>query len=110
MCLKNGSPQRDTIVILEGIADDDEQDRELREAAKRVAALLDEEVAGALGAGLRPRLARALADALAGSRCRSRRSSARDGATRASSSATPASIISTPDPGAGGEEEGGFVG
>jgi hypothetical protein len=40
LCLKNGSPQRDTIVMLEGIADDDEQDRELREAAKRVAALL----------------------------------------------------------------------
>jgi len=40
LCLKNGSPQRDTIVILEGIAEDDEQDRELREAAKRVAALL----------------------------------------------------------------------
>jgi hypothetical protein len=27
-------------VILEGMAEDDEQDRELREAAKRVAALL----------------------------------------------------------------------
>jgi hypothetical protein len=40
LCLKNGSPQRDTIVMLEGIADDDEQERELREAAKRVAALL----------------------------------------------------------------------
>jgi HEAT repeat protein len=40
LCLKNGSPQRDTIVILEGIADDDEQDRQLREAAKRVAAQL----------------------------------------------------------------------
>jgi hypothetical protein len=40
LCLKNGSPQRDTIVMLEGVADDDEQDRELREAAKRVAALL----------------------------------------------------------------------
>jgi len=40
LCLKNGSPQRDTIVILEGIGEDDEQDRELREAAKRVAALL----------------------------------------------------------------------
>jgi hypothetical protein len=39
-CLKNGSPQRDTIVMLEGIADNDEQPRELREAAKRVAALL----------------------------------------------------------------------
>lgn len=40
LCLKNGSPQRDTIVILEGLAEDDEQDRTLREAAKRVAALL----------------------------------------------------------------------
>jgi hypothetical protein len=37
MCLKNGSPQRDTIVILEGLAGDDEADRELRAAAKRVA-------------------------------------------------------------------------
>ena len=40
MCLKNGSPQRDTIVILEGLAGDDEADRELRAAAKRVAELL----------------------------------------------------------------------
>ena len=40
MCLKNGSPQRDTIVILDGIAADDDADRELRAAAKRVAELL----------------------------------------------------------------------
>jgi HEAT repeat protein len=40
LCLKNGSPSRDTIVMLEGLANDDEQDRELREAAKRVAAHL----------------------------------------------------------------------
>ncbi|HET6642392.1 MAG TPA: HEAT repeat domain-containing protein [Gaiellaceae bacterium] len=40
LCLKNGSPQRDTIVILDGMADDDEQPRELRDAAKRVAAAL----------------------------------------------------------------------
>jgi hypothetical protein len=40
LCLKNGSPHRDTIVMLEGIADDDEQQRDLREAAKRVATLL----------------------------------------------------------------------
>jgi HEAT repeat protein len=40
LCLKNGSPQRDTIVILEGLAGDDEADRELRAAAKRVAELL----------------------------------------------------------------------
>jgi HEAT repeat protein len=40
MCLKNGSPQRDTIVILEGLSGDDEADRELRAAAKRVGELL----------------------------------------------------------------------
>jgi hypothetical protein len=40
LCLKNGSPQRETIVILQGLAEDDEQDRELRQAAKRVAELL----------------------------------------------------------------------
>ena len=38
--LKNGSPQRDTITILEGLAADDEADRELRAAARRVADLL----------------------------------------------------------------------
>jgi HEAT repeat protein len=40
LCLKNGSPQRDTIVILDGLAADDDADRELRAAAKRVAELL----------------------------------------------------------------------
>lgn len=40
MCLKNGSAQRETILILEGLADDDEQSRELRDAAKKVAVLL----------------------------------------------------------------------
>ena len=40
ICLKNGSPQRDTIVILDGLAGDEEADRELRAAAKRVADLL----------------------------------------------------------------------
>ncbi|MGH3117143.1 MAG: hypothetical protein ACRDQ2_08520 [Gaiellales bacterium] len=40
LCLKNGSASRDTIVMLEGLAEDDEQDRDLREAAKKVAALL----------------------------------------------------------------------
>ncbi|HKA25892.1 MAG TPA: hypothetical protein VKC65_05420 [Gaiellaceae bacterium] len=40
MVLKNGSPQRDTIVILEGLAGDDDADRELRAASKRVADLL----------------------------------------------------------------------
>jgi hypothetical protein len=40
LCLKNGSTQRDTIVILESLAGNDEADRELRAAAKRVAELL----------------------------------------------------------------------
>ena len=40
LVLKNGSPHRDTITMLEGIAGDEEQDRELRETAKRVAAML----------------------------------------------------------------------
>jgi hypothetical protein len=35
-CLNNGSPQRETILILNSIADDDEQDRELRAAARKV--------------------------------------------------------------------------
>jgi HEAT repeat protein len=38
--LKNGSPQRDTITLLGGVAADDEQDKELRAAAKAVAAAL----------------------------------------------------------------------
>ena len=40
MCLKNGSPQRETILILSSIADDDEQDRELRNAAGKIGELL----------------------------------------------------------------------
>jgi HEAT repeat protein len=37
MALKNGSPQRDTIAILAALGDDDDQDRELRDAAAKVA-------------------------------------------------------------------------
>jgi HEAT repeat protein len=40
MCLKNGSPQRDTMLLLNGLADDDEQQADLRAVAKRVAAAL----------------------------------------------------------------------
>jgi hypothetical protein len=40
LCLKNGSPQRDTIVLLEGLGDDDEQDAAIRQSAAKVAALL----------------------------------------------------------------------
>jgi HEAT repeat protein len=40
LCLKNGSAQRDTQVLLEGIAEDDEQSREVRETARKIAQLL----------------------------------------------------------------------
>jgi HEAT repeat protein len=40
LCLRNGSPQRETIVILNGLAEDDEQEPELRKAARTVAAEL----------------------------------------------------------------------
>ncbi len=38
--LKNGSPQRETILVLNGLADDDEQDGELRKTARAVALVL----------------------------------------------------------------------
>jgi hypothetical protein len=38
--LRNGSPQRDTITLLEGLADDDRQDRDLQQAAAKVAQTL----------------------------------------------------------------------
>jgi HEAT repeat protein len=37
VCLRNGSPQRETIVLLSGLAEDDEQEAELRNAARSVA-------------------------------------------------------------------------
>ena len=40
VCLKNGSPQRETILVLNGLADDDEADAELRKTAKTVATAL----------------------------------------------------------------------
>ena len=40
LCLKNGSSERNTIVLLEGIAGDDEADAELRRAAGGVAQAL----------------------------------------------------------------------
>jgi hypothetical protein len=40
VCLRNGSPSRDTLVLLNGLADDDEADRELRDVARKVAAAL----------------------------------------------------------------------
>ncbi len=44
LSLKNGSPQRDTIVLLEGIAGDDEADAQLRRAAAGVAQQLKKRV------------------------------------------------------------------
>jgi HEAT repeat protein len=38
VCLRNGSAQRETIVLLNGLAEDDEQDAELRKTARGVAA------------------------------------------------------------------------
>lgn len=40
VCLKNGSPQRDTIVLLAGLSEDERLDRDLRDVATKVAAQL----------------------------------------------------------------------
>jgi HEAT repeat protein len=40
VCLRNGSPSRDTIVLLNGLAQDDEAPRDLRDVAAKVAASL----------------------------------------------------------------------
>jgi HEAT repeat protein len=40
VCLRNGSPQRETIVLLSGLAEADDQEPELRNAARAVAAEL----------------------------------------------------------------------
>jgi HEAT repeat protein len=42
--LKNGSPQRETIVLLEGLSEDDEADAELRRAAASIAQQLKRRV------------------------------------------------------------------
>jgi HEAT repeat protein len=36
VCLKNASPQPETITLLRGLAQDDEQDRELRDIARKI--------------------------------------------------------------------------
>ena len=40
VCLRNGSPQRETIVLLNGLAEDDDEEPELRKGARTVAAEL----------------------------------------------------------------------
>jgi HEAT repeat protein len=44
-CLQNGSPQRETIVLLSGLAEDDEQDAEVRTGARNVAVALRKKAA-----------------------------------------------------------------
>ena len=41
LALRNGSPQRDTIVLLQGIAAEEEGSREVRQTAAKVAAGLE---------------------------------------------------------------------
>ena len=45
VCLGHGSPQRETIVLLEGIAHDDEAEKQLRETARATAAALKKRAA-----------------------------------------------------------------
>ena len=40
ICLKNGSPARETVVLLAGLAQEDDESRDLRDAAQKVAAQL----------------------------------------------------------------------
>jgi HEAT repeat protein len=40
VCLKNGTPQRDTIQLLDGIAENDEEDADVRKTARTVALFL----------------------------------------------------------------------
>jgi hypothetical protein len=41
ICLRNGSPQRDTIVLLQGIAEEEGLERDVRQTAAKVAAGLE---------------------------------------------------------------------
>ncbi len=45
LCLRNGSPQRDTIVLLQGLKEADDQEEELRAAARRIAEALRKKAA-----------------------------------------------------------------
>src|ERR687888_60988 len=40
VCLRNGSPQRETIVLLSGLAEDEDEEPQLRQTARTVAAEL----------------------------------------------------------------------
>ena len=45
MCLKNGSAQANTMQLLQALGEDDEEPRELREAATKIAAVLKKKTA-----------------------------------------------------------------
>jgi len=45
ICLKNGTPQRDTIQLLEGLAETDDEDAEVRKTARVVATALRKKAA-----------------------------------------------------------------
>lgn len=45
MCLRNGTGERATVLLLSSLADDDEEPRELREASAKIAALLKKKAA-----------------------------------------------------------------
>ena len=47
VCLRNGSPRPDTIQLLEGIAESEDEDAELRKSARAVQAAREEEGDGA---------------------------------------------------------------
>lgn len=47
LSLKNGSPQRETVLLLNALAEDDEQDSELRAAARKIAEFLRKRAATA---------------------------------------------------------------
>ena len=55
VCFKNGTPARETILILDGIADDDETDAEVRKTARSVVAAARQEVEPEVGRGSRGR-------------------------------------------------------
>ena len=40
MCLKNGPAARETIALLRGLAESDEEDKQLRDAAEKIGAQL----------------------------------------------------------------------
>jgi HEAT repeat protein len=46
LCLRNASPQPDTIRLLHGLAEDEDQERQLRDAARKVGDVLRKKAPG----------------------------------------------------------------